>query len=137
MEVFTEMSLKLNQGLKIIFTKNNKEFSLINSETAIIEKIGKAELSLRFENGKSKTIPLSQLKHIDYGYCVTIHNAQGKTYENTIAAIENNKLLNTQNSWVVTLSRHRSEFTALVEDRSQLKAYLASNKDSKILAVGL
>lgn len=131
LELFTELNLKLREGLKIIFTKNNKAYGLINSETAIIEKIGKTELCVRFESGKSKTIPLSELKHIDYGYCVTVHNAQGKTYDNTIATIGNNKLLNTQNSWVVTLSRHKNEFTALVEDKSRLQTHLTKSKEIK------
>ena len=126
-EVFKEDSLKLQEGLKIIFTKNNKEHGLINSETAIIEQIGKNNITLKFEDGKSRSIQAEQLKHIDYGYCVTVHGAQGKTFEHTIAAINNNKLLNNQKMWLVALSRHKSDFTALVEDKDKLKTYLIKN----------
>jgi ATP-dependent exoDNAse (exonuclease V) alpha subunit len=108
---------------------------LINSETAIIEQIGKNSLTLKFEDGKSKSITTDQLKHIDYGYCITVHASQGKTFDNTIAAINNNKLLNNQKSWLVAISRHRNEFRALVEDKSTLKTYLIKNKGTEISAI--
>lgn len=126
-QVFKEVNLKLQEGLKITFTKNNKEFGLINSEIATIQKLEHNFVKLAFENGSTKAIPCSKLKHIDYGYCITIHSAQGKTFENTIAAINDNKLLNNQKMWLVALSRHKSEFTALVEDKNKLQAYLLSN----------
>jgi ATP-dependent exoDNAse (exonuclease V) alpha subunit len=134
-EVFSDINLQLQQGLKIIFTKNNKEVGLINSETAVIEQIGKNKITLKFEDGKSKSIPTDQLKHIDYGYCVTVHASQGKTFDNTISAINNNKLLNNQKSWLVAISRHRNEFMALVEDKSTLKTYLIKNKGREISAI--
>ena len=94
-------------------------------------------MSLKLEDGQLKSIPIAELKHIDYGYCVTVHNAQGKTYENTIAAIGSNKLLNNQKMWLVALSRHKSEFTAFVEDKDKLKSYLIRNTGSSQSAVEL
>jgi conjugative relaxase-like TrwC/TraI family protein len=136
-EVFTKITLNLQEGLKIIITKNNKDYGLINSETSIIEKINKDNITMKFEDGKSTTVPINQLKHIDYGYCVTVHNAQGKTYENTIAAISNNKLLNNQKMWLVALSRHKKEFSAFVEDKNQLKSYLMKNSGAELSAIEL
>ena len=137
MEVFQVKPMQLQEGLKIIFTKNNKELGLINSETAHIEQIHKNNITLKFEDGKSKSIPVDQLKHIDYGYCVTVHNAQGKTFDHTIAAINNNKLLNNQKMWLVALSRHRNEFTAFIEDKDQLRSSLLNNKGAGLSAIEL
>ena len=136
-EAFNEDKLQLQEGLKIIFTKNNKEHRLINSETAHIEQIGKDNITMKFEDGNSKSIPLDQLKHTDYGYCVTVHGAQGKTFEHTIAVINNNKLLNNQKMWLVAVSRHKSGFTALVEDKDKLKTYLIKNTGSVQSAIEL
>lgn len=66
-----------------------------------------------------------------------MHSAQGKTYENTIAAIASNKWLNNQKSWLVTLSRHRAEFTVVVEDKNQLKHSLINNKGTEVSAIEL
>lgn len=136
-EVFREIGLKLQTGLKIRFTKNLKELGLINSETAVIQKIGKNDISLKLEDNNIKNIPKDQLKHIDYGYCITIYSAQGKTFDSTIAAISNNKWLNNQKSWLVTLSRHKSEFTALVQNKSKLESYLMKNKGNELSAIEL
>lgn len=136
-EAFQEVKLKLQEGLKIRFTKNNKELGLTNSETAVIEKLDKGSITLKLEDGSFKNIPKPQLKHIDYGYCMTIYSAQGKTFDNTIAAISNNKWLNNQKSWLVTLSRHKSEFTALVQNKEKLKSYLISNKGHELSAMEL
>ncbi len=136
LEVFQSKNMILQEGLKIIFNRNDKSNGLINSETAQIDKINKdGTIKLTFEDRESKALPAGLLKHIDYGYCITIHAAQGKTYANTIAAINNNKLLNNQKMWLVALSRHKSEFTALVEDKSKLQADLTKNKGLEMSAI--
>ena len=57
-EVFQEHKLKLQQGLKIIFTKNNKDHGLVNSETAIIQDIGKNNVTIKIgKNIQTTTIP--------------------------------------------------------------------------------
>ena len=55
-EVFNKLGLELQQGLKIIFTKNNNDLGLINSETAIIKYINKDTATLRFENQMTKDV---------------------------------------------------------------------------------
>lgn len=136
-EVFNEIKLKLQEGLKIKFTKNDREFGLINSETAILQKIGKETMTMKMENGVVKEMPKNRLQHMDYGYCVTVHSGQGKTFDNTIAAISTNRWLNNQKSWLVILSRHRNEFTALVEDKGKLISYLMNNKGTEKSAIEL
>ena len=136
-EVFNKLGLELQQGLKIIFTKNNNDLGLINSETAIIKSINKDTATLQFENKMIKDIPMSQLKHIDYGYCVTVHTSQGKTFDNTIAAIGKNISLNNQQSWLVSLSRHRVELSILAEDMKSLKTYLSKNTGKEMSALEL
>jgi len=126
----------LQKGLKIIFNKNDKINGLINFKTAQIDKISNnGSIKLTFDDGKSKTLPARLLKHIDYGYRITVHAAQGKTYANTIAAINNNKLLNSQKMWLVALSRHKSEFTALVEDKSKLQTDITKNQGAEMSAI--
>ncbi len=135
--VFTEQQLKLQENLKIIFTQNNKEFGLINSETAIIKQIRNDKVSLQFENNLTRIVPISALKHTDYGYCITVHSSQGKTYANTIAAIENHKLLNEQKSWLVTLSRHQDEIKILTQNKQELEKTLIKNDGNQTSATEL
>ena len=136
-EVYKNHSLELQQGLKIIFTKNDRKNNLVNSETAIIENIDKNAVTLKFEDSKTKTIAINNLKHIDNGYCVTIHASQGKTFNNTIAAIGDSKPLNNQKAWLVAISRHRNEITAIVSDKSKLEAQISQNNAIETSAIEL
>ncbi len=136
-EVFRERNLKLQEDLKIVFTKNNREFNLINSETAIIKKLVENHAQLQFENKSVRTLPLEALKHIDYGYCTTVHSSQGKTFDYTTAAINTHSLLNEQKSWLVTLSRHRKDITLFIEDKEQLEKNLISNDGNQMSAIEL
>ncbi len=110
---------------------------MINSETAVIKQIKNNNATLQFENNLTRTVPLSALKHIDYGYCITVHSSQGKTYANTIAAIENHKLLNEQKSWLVTLSRHKDEIKILTQDKHELEKTLMNNEGNQVSAIEL
>ena len=136
-EVFEKNNLDLQIGLKIIFTKNNKKEGLINSESAKIEKINPDSITFKMENGDTKTIKKEELKHMNYGYCSTVHSAQGKTYDKSIAAIGDNKMLTTQKSWCVILSRHKENFTAIVHDKNKMKAYTISNSGTEMSAIEL
>ena len=136
-EVFEKNNLDLQVGLKIIFTKNNKKEGLINSESAKIEKINPDSITFKMENGDTKTIKKEELKHMNYGYCSTVHSAQGKTYDKSIAAIGDNKMLTTQKSWCVILSRHKENFTAIVHDKNKMKAYTISNSGTEMSAIEL
>ena len=80
---------------------------------------------------------MNNLKHIDYGYCVTIHASQGKTFNNTIAAIGDSKLLNNQKSWLVAISRHRNEMIAIVGDKYKLESQITKNKAIETSAMEL
>ena len=89
------------------------------------------------ENGDTKTIKKEELKHMNYGYCSTVHSAQGKTYDKSVAAIGDNKMLTTQKSWCVILSRHKESFTAIVHDKNKMKAYTISNSGTEMSAIEL
>jgi len=136
-EVFEKNNLDLQVGLKIMFTKNNKKEGLINSESAKIEKINQDSITFKMENGNTKTIKKEELQHMNYGYCSTVHSAQGKTYDKSIAAIGDNKMLTTQKSWCVILSRHKENFTAIVHDKNKMQAYTISNSGTEMSAIEL
>ena len=71
---------------------------------------------------------LSDLKHVDYGYCSTVHSSQGKTTDRLIAAICDNKKLNNQKSWIVSISRHKSDLHVYMQDKTQIQKSLLENK---------
>lgn len=71
---------------------------------------------------------LNSLKYVDYGYCATIHSSQGKTTDNLIAAICSHSKLNDQKSWLVSISRHKSNLQVYMQDKLEVQQQLQSNK---------
>ncbi|MEQ9115661.1 MAG: MobF family relaxase [Rickettsiales bacterium] len=128
LEVFDKDSLKLSEGIKIRITKNDRD--LVNSETATVKSVSRVSnsISLKLEDSSTKTLPLSKLKHIDYGYCSTVHSSQGKTTDRLIAAICSHKHLNDQKSWLVTISRHKNDLHVYMDDKKEVEKQYVSNK---------
>lgn len=128
LEVFEKATLRLAEGTKLSITKN--EQSLVNSETATIKNISRINnaITLKLEDSTTRTLPLNNLKHIDYGYCSTIHSSQGKTTDRLIAAICSHKHLNDQKSWLVTISRHKSAVHIYMDDKKEIEKQYEQNK---------
>jgi conjugative relaxase-like TrwC/TraI family protein len=126
LELYQKDNIELQKGIKLRITKN--EQGLVNSETAVVESISNKQITLRLENNTFRSFKTDELKHIDYGYCSTIHAAQGKTYNNAIAAISSHKLLNNQKSWLVAISRHKQDLHVFMDSQIQVQKQLINNK---------
>lgn len=126
LEVFKKDTIDLQKGMKLQITKNDQK--LINSEIVIIEEINKNDITLKLENNTKFTLEARQLKHIDYGYCSTIHSSQGKTTDRLIAAISSHKKLNNQKAWVVVISRHRQGLSIYMDNKAEVQNQLITNQ---------
>lgn len=128
LEVFEKSTLDIREGLKLRITKNDQ--GLINSETAHVIRVNtdNQTISLRLENNQEVTKDLNSLKHVDYGYCATIHSSQGKTTDKLIAAICSHSKFNDQKSWLVSISRHKSSLQVYMQDKLEVQQQLQSNK---------
>ena len=137
LEVFEKSQISVQEGMCLRITKNDNVNNLINSETAIIKNLNITNKTavLQLSDASTRTISLSELKHVDYGYCSTIHSSQGKTTDRLIAAICNHKKLNDQKSWIVAISRHRSDLHVYMQDKEQIQKSLINNKGTEISAL--
>ena len=129
LEVFQKDTLAIKEGILLRFTKNDQ--GLVNSETARVTNLDQKHSSVTLELSHSKksiTLPLQDLKHVDYGYCSTVHSSQGKTTDRLIAAICSNNQLNNQKSWLVSISRQTQNLHIYMQDETKVKQQLISNK---------
>ena len=138
-EVYQERNIKLSQGDKVRFTKNNKEQGIMNSQTAHIEKINQE--SITFNDGK-KEITLAkndpQMKHLDYGWASTAHAFQGKTVDRVLAVLDSsNKHLTTQKSFYVEISRARHEASLYVDNIEKVQKTLEQKTGERIAALDI
>jgi Ti-type conjugative transfer relaxase TraA len=77
--------LELAEGERIVITRNARVLGLMNGDlatvTAIAERLGELEITATFDEGRARTWRLSEHPHIEYGYALTAHKAQGASVE--------------------------------------------------------
>jgi len=60
--------------------------NIANGEFAAVTAIGAGEATIRFQGKQNRelTLPLSAMRHVDYGYTVTSFSSQGSTVDRVI-----------------------------------------------------
>lgn len=89
---------------RILFLRNERSLGVKNGSLGTIEKASAEHLTVRLDSGARIAIDLKTYAHVDHGYAVTIHKAQGVTVDHShILATPG---LDAHASYVA-LSRHR------------------------------
>jgi ATP-dependent exoDNAse (exonuclease V) alpha subunit len=77
--------LALAEVDRIVITRNAKLLGMMNGDlgtvTAIIERRGDIEITAQLDAGKVRTFSLIEHPHIEHGYALTAHKAQGVSVE--------------------------------------------------------
>ena len=92
-----------------------------NGERARVVKVDLDKtLHIQKENGHVVKITGSKPLHMDYGYCSTVHAAQGKTCEKVLIEADTKSLTSAQDNYYVAISRARQEVKIYTNDRAKL-----------------
>jgi ATP-dependent exoDNAse (exonuclease V) alpha subunit len=116
-------------GDRIQFRIHDKANHIANGEFATITGLKDGHASLRFDNQRELTLPLSQLRHIDHGYAVTSHSSQGATVDRVIVnadSMRSHKLVN-QQQFYVSISRARHDAQVFTDDLAALERSVSRN----------
>jgi Ti-type conjugative transfer relaxase TraA len=77
--------LALAEGDRIVITRNAKLLGMMNGDlgtvTAITERRGDIEITAQLDAGKVRTFSIAEHPHIEHGYALTAHKAQGVSVE--------------------------------------------------------
>jgi ATP-dependent exoDNAse (exonuclease V) alpha subunit len=87
--VYERAERSFAEGDRIQLTAPNKSAGLANREMGAIERVDPSgDMNLRMDSGRTATIPAGEPAHLDYGYAVTSHSAQGATADKVIVHAE-------------------------------------------------
>ncbi len=110
-------------GERILFTRNSRALGVKNGQTGTITKwgldqLGNLILDIETDVGKTVSVNPVQYGHIDYGYALSVHKAQGQTVDNVYLLISD---VMTDREWTyVAASRHREQLRVyLPEEMSE------------------
>lgn len=118
--------IPLAQGERILLRQNDKTLGVRNGDLATILAIDDKSLTARLDSGEKVVIPKSY-NHIQYGYALTVHKAQGMTVDNVKVLIDSQYW--NRNLSFVALTRHRDS-VAVYANKHQ-------HKDMDALCKGL
>lgn len=139
--VYREAAIEIAPGDRIQFTRANKDLGVSNRDLATVEKIEDGRITVTIgdkEKGAQRTVSFdpSQHRHLDHGYAVTSHSAQGLTVERVLVNIDTDgpRSLINQRLAYVSISRASDDARIYTNDSASLGERLATDI-SKTVAV--
>ena len=98
-------------GERVLFTRNNRMLDVRNGMLGTLEswhlnaRSGGIEMTVRLDDGAVVHFDPSAYGHLDYGYAISTHKAQGVTCDQASVLLSENM---TDREWAyVSVSRHR------------------------------
>jgi conjugative relaxase-like TrwC/TraI family protein len=77
--------LVLAEGDRIVITRNTKLLGMMNGDlatvTALAERRGEVEITAQLDEGRTRTWRVRDHPHVEHGYALTVHKAQGASVE--------------------------------------------------------
>ena len=121
--VYREVTREFSEGDRIQFTAPDKSLGVANRDLAAVESISPdGRISARLDNNRQIEFDATEHRHIDHGYAVTSHSAQGLTAERVLVNADTGvhpALLNSRFGYV-SISRASHEATLFTNDLNKL-----------------
>lgn len=89
-ETYQPAEMTLQEGDSIRWTRNDKEYGLVNTHMAEITGVSDGMVRCTGEDGRKMSLPADapQFQHADYAFNATVHAFQGRTVDNVIAILD-------------------------------------------------
>ncbi|MDI1363141.1 MobF family relaxase [Methylotenera sp.] len=125
MATYTQRECELSKGDLIRFTENDYRKNIINGDRATVIDSDKHQITVEKSDGSSLTLDTQKPLHLDYGYCQTVHSAQGQTCNRIMVEAEATSVTNNEKSYYVAISRARNKVAIYTDNRELLPETLS------------
>ena len=138
LDLFEAKTLRIREGERLRWTRNDRQRGLANGDRADVLEIGKGVLWMGLPDGREMSFARNdpQLRHLAWAYASTVHAAQGQTHDRVIAVLDTGAgpLVNQQTLYV-QLGRAREQAVVLTDNREQLVETLEANTGARLTAL--
>lgn len=142
LDVDTEHGLReFSRGERVLFTRNDKRLNVRNGQTGTLLgwkdfDDGHRYIDIALDDGQRVRVDPMEYRHLDYGYALSVHKAQGQTVDHTLVLMGD---MMTDREWsYVAASRHRTSFQIYVpKEQHELIASQMARSRQKVVACEL
>ena len=124
-------------GDRVVFTRNSRWIGIKNGQTGNLEgwrvdERGDIQLTVRADSGRRVDFSIGKYNHLDHGYALSVHKAQGQTLDNALVMLSESM---TDREWAyVATSRHRKQLGIFIgeEHMDSLELMLGRSRQKDI-----
>ncbi len=127
--VYYEAERAFAEGDRLQIRAPFREKRIANGALGTITKIEPDRIRLAMDSGREISVDLHKFRHLDYGYAVTSHSAQGLTFDRVLVNAdtqESTRLLNNRTAYVAI---SRARYDALIYTDSTQNLSDALNRE--------
>jgi conjugative relaxase-like TrwC/TraI family protein len=118
---YQKEDIEIAKGDWVRMTRNNSNLGIANGERYQVERVSKDAVHL--SNGIA--LPRDRRLHMQYGYAMTVHSAQGMTKDRVIIDVATKSLTSNRAVFYVAISRPRHELSIYTDDQKSLPTAVA------------
>jgi hypothetical protein len=131
--VYYEAECAFAEGDRLQIRAPFREKRIANGALGTITKIEPDRIRLTMDSGREISVDLRKFRHVDYGYAVTSHSAQGLTFDRVLVNAdtqESARLLNDRTAYVA-ISRARYDALIYTDSTHNLSEALSREIDKE------
>jgi len=124
-------------GDRVVFTRNSRRVGVKNGQAGSlvnwrVDERGDIQLTIQADSGRKVDFAIGKYNHVDYGYALSVHKAQGQTLDNVLVMLSESM---TDREWAyVATSRHRKQLRVFIneEHMDSLESMLGRSRQKDI-----
>jgi ATP-dependent exoDNAse (exonuclease V) alpha subunit len=121
-------------GDRVVFLRNDLGLGVKNGTLGVVtdcqSSVDQPGITVKIDGGKTVQVPLAQYGHVDHGYALTVHKAQGTTVDGNVYVMASDAMTDREWSYVA-LSRAKGNtriYTNNIDDAQLERAMQRSHR---------
>lgn len=127
--VYYEAKRAFAEGDRLQIRAGFRAKRIANGELGTITKIGPNQIRLAMDSGREVMVDLRKFRHLDYGYAVTSHSAQGLTFDRVLINADTRQSVRLLNDRMAYVAVSRARYDALIYTDSTQNLSAALNRE--------
>jgi conjugative relaxase-like TrwC/TraI family protein len=112
--VYYESERAFAEGDRVQFRAPDTQKRIANGELGTITKIEPGQIRLNLDSGREISLDPRKFRHLDYGYAVTSHSAQGLTCDRVLVNADTRESLRLLNDRMAYVAISRARYDAVI-----------------------